>query len=240
LKSLLFSNIQLIDNHVSSLSVTSLILFFFIPIIIILIIYLYMYGCFASCVSMSMLFQQRPEKDYWVSWNCSYWYVCPMDTGKSIRASVRTPSALNLVFEPSLLSLVFVLFCLFIFLFNCFLFENIFMNYFIYISNVPLRVSPPQAPTPCLLLFASKRVLPHPPTHCLLTPPASPFTGASSLHRTKCLLSPPIEASYGSPLLHMQQEPWTHVYSGFVLFLLFVCFVCLVGELHPGSSVRSS
>jgi hypothetical protein len=53
----------------------------------------------------------------------------------------------------------------------------------------PFLVSPPQIP---LLLFpfpfAFKMVLPHPPTYSQLTPPASPFTGATCLFRTKYLL----------------------------------------------------
>ena len=43
--------------------------------------------------------------------------------------------------------------------------------------------NPPSIPLP----FASKRVLPHPPTHSHFTPLASPFSGVSSLHRTKHL-----------------------------------------------------
>ena len=40
--------------------------------------------------------------------------------------------------------------------------------------------------------FASKRVLPQLPTNSHHTPLASPFTGATSLHRTKH--SPPTDA----------------------------------------------
>lgn len=61
---------------------------------------------------------------------------------------------------------------------------------FIYIPNViPFPVSPPQIsysiPTPP----ASIRVLPYPLTHCSLTTLAFPYTGASSLQRTKSLPS---------------------------------------------------
>ena len=45
--------------------------------------------------------------------------------------------------------------------------------------------NPPSIPLP----FASKRVLPHPPTHSHFTPLASPFSGVLSLHRTKQLPS---------------------------------------------------
>ena len=47
----------------------------------------------------------------------------------------------------------------------------------------PFLVSPPQIPHP--LSFASKRALPRLPTHSRLTPVASSFSEASSLHRTK-------------------------------------------------------
>jgi hypothetical protein len=53
----------------------------------------------------------------------------------------------------------------------------------------PFLGSPPQTPYPTPLPFASKRVFLQPPTHSHLTPLASPFFGASSLHRTKCLPS---------------------------------------------------
>ena len=53
----------------------------------------------------------------------------------------------------------------------------------------PFPVTPPHnslisSPSPHLL-FASMRVLLHPLTHSCLTTPASPYTGSSSLHRTK-------------------------------------------------------
>ena len=54
----------------------------------------------------------------------------------------------------------------------------------------PFPVSPPQFPHPIPLPFASMRVLLHPLTHTCLTTPASPYMGASSLHRTKGLPSP--------------------------------------------------
>ena len=46
--------------------------------------------------------------------------------------------------------------------------------------QIPCPITPPPA---------SMRVLPHPPTHSLLTDLAFPYTGASSLHRTKDLSS---------------------------------------------------
>jgi hypothetical protein len=55
---------------------------------------------------------------------------------------------------------------------------------FIYISNLsPFLVSPPQTPHPITFPFAFKMVLSHPPTHFCLTPLASPFVGATILHR---------------------------------------------------------
>ena len=57
---------------------------------------------------------------------------------------------------------------------------------FIYISTViPFPVHLPQTPYPIHLTPASMRVLPHAPTHSHLTVLAFPYTGASSLHRTK-------------------------------------------------------
>ena len=53
----------------------------------------------------------------------------------------------------------------------------------------PFLVSFPQTLHPIPLFFASKRVLPHPHTHSCLTLLASPYAGASSLHRTKNLPS---------------------------------------------------
>ena len=67
-------------------------------------------------------------------------------------------------------------------------------NFFLFINHfICLHFKcylPSQSPLHLILLpFASKRVLPHPPTHSYLTPIGSPFSGTSSLHRTKCLLS---------------------------------------------------
>jgi hypothetical protein len=64
---------------------------------------------------------------------------------------------------------------------------------YIYISNaICLPNLPSIIPLPFLLPFASKRVLPYPPTYTHLTPLASPFTGATNLHRPRA--SPPINA----------------------------------------------
>ena len=73
---------------------------------------------------------------------------------------------------------------------NSVFFSCLFLDiFFIYISNVipfprnigsPLPYSPPPA---------SMRVFPHPPTHSHLPTLASPYIGASSLHRTKGLSS---------------------------------------------------
>ena len=49
------------------------------------------------------------------------------------------------------------------------------------------QFSPPQSSMLSSLSFVFKRVLPYLPTHSCLTPPASPFSGATSLHRTKGL-----------------------------------------------------
>ena len=57
---------------------------------------------------------------------------------------------------------------------------------FIYVSNVVLLPGPGStSPHP----FTSKRVLPHAPTYSYLTSLAFPFSGPSSLHRTKHILS---------------------------------------------------
>ena len=53
----------------------------------------------------------------------------------------------------------------------------------------PFLVSPLKTPYPILPPPASMRVFPHPPTHSCLTTLASPFDGATSLHRTKHLPS---------------------------------------------------
>ena len=51
----------------------------------------------------------------------------------------------------------------------------------------PFPFSPLQTPIPSHLPFASKRMLPHPPTHFHLTPLMYPYAVASSLHRAKSL-----------------------------------------------------
>ena len=53
----------------------------------------------------------------------------------------------------------------------------------------PSLVSPQQTPHPIPLLFASKRVFPHPSTHSYLTRLAVPFAGETSLYMIKCLPS---------------------------------------------------
>ena len=57
----------------------------------------------------------------------------------------------------------------------------------------PFLFTPPQSPHPILFLsplpFASMRVFPHPPIHSCPTTPASPYTGASNLQRTRGLPS---------------------------------------------------
>ena len=53
----------------------------------------------------------------------------------------------------------------------------------------PFPVSPPEIPELLLPAPASMRVLPNPLTHSCLTVLASPYTGASSLHRAKDLPS---------------------------------------------------
>lgn len=61
---------------------------------------------------------------------------------------------------------------------------------FIYISIViPILVSPPWTFHNILLFFVWKTVFIHPTTLSSLTPLASPFSGLSSLHRTKDLSS---------------------------------------------------
>jgi hypothetical protein len=69
------------------------------------------------------------------------------------------------------------------------------------------------------------RVFPHVPTHSHLTALASPYTGASSLHRTKGLPSHCCQIRQ-LLLLQMQLEPWV---PPCVLF----------GDLVPGSSEES-
>ena len=49
----------------------------------------------------------------------------------------------------------------------------------------PFPVSPPETPSPRPHSPAPMRVLPYPQTHSSLTALASPYTGASSLHKTK-------------------------------------------------------
>jgi hypothetical protein len=69
----------------------------------------------------------------------------------------------------------------------------LFVILFIYISNVdppPFPVSPLQAPITSPLPFTSKKMLPHTPTHSCLTPLASPYSGASSLQKTKVVPIP--------------------------------------------------
>ena len=61
-------------------------------------------------------------------------------------------------------------------------------------------------PYPIPLPSASMRVFLHPLTHSCLTALASPYTGASSLHRTKGLSFHDI--LQGHPLLHMQLKQW--------------------------------
>jgi hypothetical protein len=74
------------------------------------------------------------------------------------------------------------------FLFTC----DFFIGYFIYISNVKLIDSlfaPWEAPYPIPSPPASMRVVPNPPTHFLLPILEFPYTGVTSLHRTKGLSS---------------------------------------------------
>ena len=51
----------------------------------------------------------------------------------------------------------------------------------------PFSVSSPQTPHPISLPFVSMRLHLHPLTHSYFTALASPYTGASILHRIKCL-----------------------------------------------------
>ena len=51
----------------------------------------------------------------------------------------------------------------------------------------PFLSSHRKTPIPSHLPFASKRVIPHPPTNSFLTPLASPYARASSLLSTKSL-----------------------------------------------------
>ena len=89
----------------------------------------------------------------------------------------------------------------------------------------PFPIPPPQTPYSTLLPFAAKSVLPHPPTHSYLTPLASPFSGVSSLHRTK----------------HIPLMPGESVLCYICIRDHRLAFVCpLVGSLVPGSSERSS
>jgi len=80
---------------------------------------------------------------------------------------------------------------MFLLLLGTFFFNVLFLGYFIYISNVIHPLSrltlrkPPSLPPPP----ASMRVLLHPPTHSCLTMLAFPYTGETSLHRTKDLPS---------------------------------------------------
>ena len=61
---------------------------------------------------------------------------------------------------------------------------------FIYISNViSFHGFPLETPYSILPLPASMRVLPHPPTHSLLTSLAFFYNGAPGLHRAKGLSS---------------------------------------------------
>ena len=53
----------------------------------------------------------------------------------------------------------------------------------------PFLISPPQAPYLISLPLVSMKELSYPPISFHLTPLASPFSGASSLHRTKHLPS---------------------------------------------------
>jgi hypothetical protein len=82
---------------------------------------------------------------------------------------------------------------------------------FICISNdIQPPVTPPPTPHPTSVLsplpFVYIRVLPYPPTLPRPTTPASSYSGASNLPRTKAL--PPIAVQQGHPLLHMYLEPW--------------------------------
>ena len=86
----------------------------------------------------------------------------------------------------------------------------------------PFPVFPPEPSYPIPPPPASMRVLPLPPIHSHFTTRAFPYTGKSSLHRTKDLSS--FDSRQCHLLLHMQLEPWAiHVYS-------------LVGGLVHGSS----
>jgi hypothetical protein len=90
-----------------------------------------------------------------------------------------TPRGLGRAYKIHLLGLWKTL--LFIFLLDIF---------FIYISNVsPFPVSPLEIPYSIPSLPASMRVFSYLSTHLCLTALAFPYTGASSLHRTKGLSS---------------------------------------------------
>jgi hypothetical protein len=73
----------------------------------------------------------------------------------------------------------------------------------------PFPVSPPESPYPIPCLPATMGVFPHPPIHPHLPALAFPYTGASSLHRTKglfshwCLTRPSRPRDY---LLHLCQN----------------------------------
>lgn len=68
--------------------------------------------------------------------------------------------------------------------------QKFFIDYFIYLHIKCCNLSGLSSTNPSLipLPFASKMVLPH-RIHSCLTTLASPFAGATSLHRTKCLPS---------------------------------------------------
>jgi hypothetical protein len=76
----------------------------------------------------------------------------------------------------------------------CFLgigFCFVLIEYFLYLhfKCCPLSQSPPGNPYPIPPPPASMRVFPYPPTHPLLPALALPYTGASSLYKTKDLSS---------------------------------------------------
>lgn len=97
-----------------------------------------------------------------------------------------------------------------------------FLLLFAFQMLFPLLVSPLQT-LPLPLPFASKKMLPHPSTHFCLTLLASPFPGATSLHRTKSLPSHWYQIS--SPLLHMLLEPWntSNLIASSVSILWLIC-----------------